>query len=68
LTDFDTTLLLLRSRLWHIGKALLLTARAAENGPQTFGSSRNKQDGECWHIAAVTARDMPSESESGESV
>jgi hypothetical protein len=39
------------------------TTRATENGPQTFGSSRKKQDGEClqfaqwlcdyWHIAAT---------------
>jgi hypothetical protein len=38
---------------------------AAANGPQTFGSSRKKQDGKCWqfvqwlcdhwHTAAITA-------------
>jgi hypothetical protein len=41
------------------------TARAAKNGPQTFGSSHKKQNDKCWqfaqwlyehwHIAAVTA-------------
>jgi hypothetical protein len=27
------------------------TARAAEKGPQTFGSSRKKQGRECWQFA-----------------
>jgi hypothetical protein len=27
------------------------TARAAKNGPQTFGSSCNKQNGKCWQFA-----------------
>jgi hypothetical protein len=45
--------------------AIVQTARAAENGPQTFGSLRRIQDGECrdfaqwlcvhWHTAAVVA-------------
>jgi hypothetical protein len=48
------------------GKALLPIARAAENGIQTYGSSRKKPDGECkqfaqrlpdhWQISEVAAR------------